>query len=1306
MSDSGNEGGEGSSEDGDSQPDKTPDAPAETPDEGIFNPNDDAPDETSDEGLFNPNDNVPDEKSDEEAFNPNDDTPDETPDEELFNPNDDTPDETPDEELFNPNDDKPDETPDEELFNPNDDVPDDKSDENYNSSSSGQITITEQEHENEPETEPENDPEEDTEKEIEHVSPEGEPMGPVDSKETLDIRADLESWGYEPEYDPDIEADGEDQTHESETEGEQENDSESEQESESKQSTENESESEPDTKPEEFELVTPEGEPIPHPQEAPPELIPLEAAIEQLYEEQQGAEEEIENVNEPNELSEQEPEIISDQESKSNSEHDSKVKSDHNSDVILDQEPELVPQQKQEQKQKSKRIKAKRLELITDPKELDDYKHYEYQHIVGSKYDVIFREKNFKKSEKKPKSQKTKPMKVKDLKLITNSKELEDHKHYEHQHIVGTKYDVVLREKQSQRPKEKAKPQKKKIEKVKELELIIDSKEPSENKKGEKSEIEKISEKSEKSSKSVQKTDQKEIKDLELITEPLKSAESEEKKESRQEKFQKLNEKESNQKELVSSESQKQSHPTGEDESENKSETVSNDRLDLREEYKQKTGKRPIYNKRETKGFLSWLETQKKLAMKKKQEKGKEKVGEIKEEWQILLEKWVGEASESEISKKIKEELIDIIRKYQIFREIYLKLIKLLEKRNLTNEENEIIEKLLKKLSHVNQIQANIFTNLRVFRSLYNQYHIRDMNRILKERGKFVNYLTIKLNNLKRGNKAQQAVKKNWKDVLKENLYNIMTLSLKEKSQIIEIIQQNMIDDSNREKLVSILKKLPTEDLFSLLGRNFEKHTQNYVKWGWDYDIGVKKLMLSKYFKISRSEIEHYNRWFTDKIQNYIKNIENKIKFLFEPFKSFSKMDMLFGLGKSYILNVRMEKNSKKKISINNLERMRLSIKKNIQSWILKYPHLSDLLSDAQKYILVIIDEYEKILSPKPSARYQMYIHHPDFRRDYFRVIDSKEKAYWLGFLFADGWIALENKASGYYYRMGIGLSTKDKKVLIKFCIAVGLNADYIKDRLTGSDFSNKKYQISTIRWGDQEFAQDLIKHGIEYTHSEEKGRRTKIPNLPNLRSRELMLAFLLGFFDGDGTLGHDKITNRIYPSLTSSNKKFLRQIKDYFGIKNIISSRVIKEYNLRKDKMVKTNASALNIEVKLYEEMIKNYRNSIERKRVGLVFFDDYYEPKAKPPTPQRIWLRKKIPKDILKEIIKVLSPNMIAKLLGVNRNTIITLANEYGIYFFDGSYYKSISRFIHYQDKDSEFYKPYYRWLDYLKKKGKFRE
>ena len=138
-----------------------------------------------------------------------------------------------------------------------------------------------------------------------------------------------------------------------------------------------------------------------------------------------------------------------------------------------------------------------------------------------------------------------------------------------------------------------------------------------------------------------------------------------------------------------------------------------------------------------------------------------------------------------------------------------------------------------------------------------------------------------------------------------------------------------------------------------------------------------------------------------------------------------------------------------------------------------------------QSDIMKFIDEYEAILQPKPTPDYQMFNHHPNFKRNYFEIIDTYEKAHWLGFLFADGWITIEHKKSGDYYRMGLQLSYNDKNVLNRFCESIGINPKYIKNRLTGSDFSTKLYPTTEIRWGDQKLAQDLINLGMKYEYSE-----------------------------------------------------------------------------------------------------------------------------------------------------------------------------------------------------------------------------
>lgn len=448
-----------------------------------------------------------------------------------------------------------------------------------------------------------------------------------------------------------------------------------------------------------------------------------------------------------------------------------------------------------------------------------------------------------------------------------------------------------------------------------------------------------------------------------------------------------------------------------------------------------------------------------------------------------------------------------------------------------------------------------------------------------------------------------------------------------------------------------------------------------------------------------KPKIEHYNRWFTNRIQNYLKNLDFKVKFLFEPYISFSEMDNLFGLGKGYILGRRMKNKSKHIIAKSILNTMRENLNDHITNWIKKFPALKRHLFDIEKDIKKFIDDYEEFLKPKPTPRYQMYLHHTNFNRHYFSLIDSKEKAYWLGFLFADGYIALEHKKSENYYRMGIGLSSSDRNVLVKFCRNVGLNPDYIKDRIIGSDFSNNQYQMSSIRWGDQKFAKDLINLGMEYEYNTKKGRRAKVPTLPILKKKEFMLAFLLGFYDGDGTLGYNADTGRIYPSLASSRKVFLQQIKDYFGIKPKIKSRVSERYNLRKKIIQKVQASELSITAVLFENMLLNYKDSMKRKRIELDFFKGYHEQTEKfsPKRPQLIEI---LSKDVLVQILEVISPSKIAQLLNVSNTTIFRFMKDYEITRHKKGYYASINNDINLNGKTSKYYKQFIYWTDFIQR------
>ncbi|MFW9988607.1 MAG: hypothetical protein ACFFC3_08120, partial [Candidatus Odinarchaeota archaeon] len=316
-----------------------------------------------------------------------------------------------------------------------------------------------------------------------------------------------------------------------------------------------------------------------------------------------------------------------------------------------------------------------------------------------------------------------------------------------------------------------------------------------------------------------------------------------------------------------------------------KIEFISSELLELQEMYRQETRKRPIYNKKQTKGFKEWLENQKESTIKQSQSNRKR---EIREEWEILLQKWIKEANERDISQKVKEELLNIIKKYRQCRRVYKKLVQLSNNKDLTRKELEEIEDFFQKLEETSKIQTEIFKNLRAFRSFYNENIRWYKHQITAEKQKFLNHLSQKLNHLKETKNPQKKIKKKWKELLKENLYKNTTLNYRDKSLIDKILQKEKLTEQDKKELISLLSKLSIDELILLLGNEFKKHTQNYIKWGWDYDIGVKKLILNSYLMGSRTlEVVAKNDRYrnppsTILLEEYVKNVVdqyvNKVK--------------------------------------------------------------------------------------------------------------------------------------------------------------------------------------------------------------------------------------------------------------------------------------------------------------------------------------------------------------------------------------------------------------------------------------------
>lgn len=125
------------------------------------------------------------------------------------------------------------------------------------------------------------------------------------------------------------------------------------------------------------------------------------------------------------------------------------------------------------------------------------------------------------------------------------------------------------------------------------------------------------------------------------------------------------------------------------------------------------------------------------------------------------------------------------------------------------------------------------------------------------------------------------------------------------------------------------------------------------------------------------------------------------------------------------------------------------------------------------------------------------------FDTNYFSVIDTEEKAYWLGFLYADGYVS-------YKGAIVVDLKESDKEHIEKFKSSI--NGEKIPLKYNAK---TKSYRICV---SSVQMAQDLYKLGC----FQNKSLRLKFPSEEQV-PKELIYHFMRGYFDGDGCITYSK---------------------------------------------------------------------------------------------------------------------------------------------------------------------------------------
>ena len=170
---------------------------------------------------------------------------------------------------------------------------------------------------------------------------------------------------------------------------------------------------------------------------------------------------------------------------------------------------------------------------------------------------------------------------------------------------------------------------------------------------------------------------------------------------------------------------------------------------------------------------------------------------------------------------------------------------------------------------------------------------------------------------------------------------------------------------------------------------------------------------------------------------------------------------------------------------------------------------------------------------------------------DYFDKIDDPKKAYWLGFICADGYINPKGSK--------LSLCIKDLEILEKF--KKDIRSEHtISTRVVFDKRTNKTYKEYMLQITNSIFVSHLLKHGIT-------SNKTNVLNFPKI-SEEYYSYFIAGLFDGDGSLFIRK-NNTIACNLIST-KEILSFIDNYLFNKLNIKVLTYNQVTLNKNNVFK----------------------------------------------------------------------------------------------------------------------------------------
>lgn len=226
---------------------------------------------------------------------------------------------------------------------------------------------------------------------------------------------------------------------------------------------------------------------------------------------------------------------------------------------------------------------------------------------------------------------------------------------------------------------------------------------------------------------------------------------------------------------------------------------------------------------------------------------------------------------------------------------------------------------------------------------------------------------------------------------------------------------------------------------------------------------------------------------------------------------------------------------------------------------------ISKLLKLDRTYIYSVL-RYNNILKNMSETKRKYKINESIFEK-----INTEEKAYWLGFLFADGYNHIKKST------VTLSLSDIDFIMLEKFKFFLQTDKPIRKN----SEGSHK------VVIENKKISSDLKNKGV----IQKKTHKLEFPEFLNI---SLERHFIRGYFDGDGCVTYGKLLNAYSSVSIVSCKKFLDELKKRIDVNFSYNKR----HKDRNDEILTLSTGGIKNIMKIYDYFYKDGGVFMPRKK------------------------------------------------------------------------------------------------------------